>query len=121
MRDNAEWYVYEEGYEYVYTEQNTHPFAVARNGEMRYIFNREDGDTEVLRYTEDLIHHNIKNDEELELALEDGRLEAIDTPWFEVWDLDTDTESDVYHSLAQAEQIAIQSIRQLNSLSESDN
>jgi len=112
-RDNAEWYVYEEGYEYVHTDTITDPFVIARNGEMRYQFNREDGDTEILRYTEDLIHKGIHDDQDLFAALEDGRLTMIDNPWFEVWDLESDSESDVYDSLDKAEEVALELHRKL--------
>jgi hypothetical protein len=109
FRDNADWYVYEEGYEYVYSEHNTDPFIIARNGEMRYIYTDPiTGHKDTLRYTEDLINKGLHNDQDLEEAIENNTLELIDNPWFEVWSLDTDEESEVYHSLDTAEKVAIE-------------
>jgi hypothetical protein len=58
-------------------------YEVVRNGYMR-INNMTTGD--VYRYTSDLEKAGYTNDELLAEEIDNGELEIIDNPWFEVWD-----------------------------------
>ena len=58
-------------------------YEVVRNGYMR-INNMTTGD--VYRYTSDLEKAGYTDDDLLAEEIDNGELEVIDSPWFEVWD-----------------------------------
>ena len=61
---------------------------VYRAGEMRIHYTRPDGSIAVLRYTGDLDDSGIDSDEKLRKAEENGLIEWIHNPWFEVVESD---------------------------------
>lgn len=79
-RQDAMFYVNEPSFEIV---AKYNRYEVVRNGYMR-INNMTTGD--VYRYTSDLEKAGYTTDTLLAEEIENGELEVIDNPWFEVWD-----------------------------------
>ena len=104
---SPEFYVWESNYEYVYNLTPYGNYEIVRNGEMRYAYKNADGTEDILRYTTDLFGKDIKTDTQLEQAIEDGTIEVIDNPWFEVWNLKDDSEEyEVFFDLNEARSLA---------------
>ena len=105
---SPEFYVWESDYEYVYNLTPYGNYEIVRNGEMRYAYKNADGTEDILRYTDDLFGKDIKTDTQLEQAIEDGTIEVIDNPWFEVWDMKLDNEDlgEVFFDLDEARHLA---------------
>jgi hypothetical protein len=104
---SPEFYVWESDYEYIDSVSPYGKYSVVRNGEMRYTYKNADGTEDILRYTTDLFGKDIKTDTQLEQAIEDGTIEVIDNPWFEVWNLKDDSEEfEVFFDLNEARSLA---------------
>jgi hypothetical protein len=100
-----EFYVSENGYELVDRSAN---YLIVRNGEMRIHDNRPSHKGNVYRYTSDLIHAGITENNLYEL-IDAEHLELIDNPWFEVWNSENNPadcfESDPIDELSKAEKM----------------
>ena len=89
-------------------------YEVVRNGYMR-INNMTTGD--VYRYTSDLEKAGYTDDTLLAEEIDNGELEVIDSPWFEVWDSQKlSPDSPVFdnhrHACKEAWELAKQEIEQ---------
>jgi hypothetical protein len=108
-RQDPAFYVYENGYELVESLENYGTYQVLRNGEMRYTYKNADGTEDILRYTSDLEAKGITTDSELNEAEAEDILLPIDTPWFEVWNNQDDSEEyEVYWELDKARELALE-------------
>jgi hypothetical protein len=58
--------------------------VIYRNGEMRIVYEDDKGEFHTLRYTSDLDDKGLDTDEKLAEANENGKIEWIHNPWFEV-------------------------------------
>ena len=105
---SPEFYVWDNGYEYIYEKRPFGKYEIVRNGEMRIIYKNPNGTEDILRYTDNLFDKGIKTDKQLEQAIEDETIEIIDNPWFEVWDMTLDNEDlgEVFFDLDEAEHLA---------------
>lgn len=100
------FYVWETNYESVWGVPEN-PFFVVRNGEMRINYTLPSGDTEVIRYTDNLEKLGIETDSQLQEAEQSEKLVFINNAWFEVWSAkDTDYFSDPIFDVVEAIQKA---------------
>ena len=94
-REDAAFFTYEGGSMLVWQTEDK-MVRVYKNGEMRIHF----GDN-VLRYTDDLDAYGFDTDEKLKAATDDGLIDWIDNPWFEVvWE--DNEEGEIFHGYTDA-------------------
>ena len=110
-RQDAMFYVNEPSFEVVAKYGR---YEVVRNGYMR-INNMTTGD--VYRYTSDLEKAGYTTDDLLTEDIDNGELEVIDNPWFEVWDSqelspDSPVFDNHHHAVKEAWELAKQEIEQ---------
>ena len=75
--------------------------VIYRAGEMRIVYEDDKGAFHTLRYTSDLDDNGLDTDEKLAEANENGKIEWIHNPWFEVVYHDND-DGEVFIDLPEA-------------------
>lgn len=112
-KQDACFYVNQEGHELVWRDEENPRFFVVRNGELRlHAWNKgeDEKNPTIIRYTDDLESYGITNDAELVKSFGlsgEGKYEWGYNPWFEVWDTEqVEEDGESYHSLNDAVEIA---------------
>lgn len=80
-------------------QEDDYAYYVLRNGEMRAHFTTANGETETLYTTSDFERVGITTDAELQLADDQGLLDWVYNPWFEI----SSDEYDTYNGFATDE------------------
>lgn len=85
-RQDAAFYTDSHDAEVLWKPEGKNPkqVRVYRNGEMRINYTEPSGEISVLRYTDDLDAYGFDTDEKLKAATDDGLLDWVYNPWFEV-------------------------------------
>lgn len=112
-RDDAAWYIYQSAHDAVATVSNgEREIVIYADGEMRVtVFGETYGedslDFSILRYCDQWRQYGITNDADIFEASEDGRIDWVNNPWFDLYATDHNVGDfgwldSVCHSLSDA-------------------